>query len=106
MLICGLVFIGAQYALGVELDEKYVFVAKDQLEQKVEGGNFDLINANVAQLKFREKQVDLVVMNPPFGTKQEGIDMKFMEFAMKICNGNIYSMHKSSTRAFISKFCE
>lgn len=32
MLICGLVFIGAQYALGVELDEKYVFVAKDQLE--------------------------------------------------------------------------
>jgi rRNA N6-adenosine-methyltransferase METTL5 len=32
--------------------------------------------------------------------------MKFMEFAMNICSGSIYSMHKSSTRAFIAKFCE
>lgn len=65
-----------------------------------------MIHANVARLKLRSKLVDLVVMNPPFGTKEEGIDMKFMEFAMSICSGNIYSMHKSSTRAFIAKFCE
>lgn len=32
--------------------------------------------------------------------------MVFLEFAMKICEGNIYSMHKSSTRKFIYKFCE
>lgn len=31
--------------------------------------------------------------------------MVFMEFAMKICKGNIYSMHKSSTRNYIKKFC-
>jgi putative methylase len=31
MLICGLVFIGAAYAIGVELDQKYVYVARDQL---------------------------------------------------------------------------
>lgn len=40
------------------------------MEEKVEGGNFDLINANVARLKLRPKTVDLVVMNPPFGTKE------------------------------------
>jgi predicted RNA methylase len=57
-------------------------------------------------LNLRSKQVDLVVMNPPFGTKEEGIDMKFMQKAMDICKGNIYSMHKSSTRPFIAKFCE
>lgn len=72
----------------------------------MEGGAFDLINANVARLKLRPKTVDLVVMNPPFGTKEEGIDMKFLEFAMGICSGSIYSMHKSSTRGFIHKFCE
>jgi predicted RNA methylase len=44
-------------------------------------------------------------MNPPFGTKEEGLDMVFLEFAMKICRGNIYSMHKSCTRKFVNKFC-
>ena len=48
----------------------------------------------------------MVVMNPPFGTKEAGIDMVFLELAMSICSGNIYSMHKSSTRKFIAKFCE
>jgi len=37
-------------------------------------------------------------MNPPFGTKIEGIDMVFVQKAMQNCEGNIYSMHKSSTR--------
>jgi predicted RNA methylase len=53
---------------------------------------------------MRPKAIDLVVMNPPFGTKEEGIDIKFLEVAMHICNGPIYSMHKSSTRAFLQKF--
>lgn len=37
-------------------------------------------------------------MNPPFGTKVEGIDMVFVQKAMQNCEGNIYSMHKTSTR--------
>jgi predicted RNA methylase len=45
-------------------------------------------------------------MNPPFGTKESGIDMVFLEFAMSVCEGTIYSMHKSSTRKFVKKFCE
>ena len=32
--------------------------------------------------------------------------MQFLELAMNSCTGNIYSMHKSSTRDFIIKFCE
>jgi len=69
MLICGLVYIGAMHAIGVELDEKYAYVAQKQLELKVEGGSFELIRADVSRLRLRPKQVDLVVMNPPFGTK-------------------------------------
>ena len=40
MLLTGLVYIGAMHAIGVEIDEKYVRVAQDQLEDKVEGGAF------------------------------------------------------------------
>lgn len=42
-------------------------------------------------------------MNPPFGTKDEGIDLIFLEKARDNCSGNIYSMHKSSTRDFLCK---
>ena len=40
MLLTGLVYIGALHAFGVEIDQKYVRVAQDQLEDKVEGGAF------------------------------------------------------------------
>ena len=78
MILCGLVFIGAGYVLGVEIDEKYVGVAQRQLQEKVEGGNFDLIRADATNLKLRVKQIDMVVMNPPFGTKEENADTKFL----------------------------
>ena len=77
-----------------------------QLEEKVEGGSFEVVNCDVSKLRLREKMFDLVVMNPPFGTKEEGIDCKFLTIAMEICRGNIYSMHKSSTRGFLQKMAE
>ena len=40
MLLTGLIYIGALHAFGVEIDQKYVRVAQDQLEDKVEGGAF------------------------------------------------------------------
>jgi predicted RNA methylase len=55
-------------------------------------------------MRVRKGLVDLVVMNPPFGTREEGIDIKFLEVASEICLGSIYSMHKSSTRGYIKKW--
>ena len=69
MLLCGLVYIGAYFSLGVEIDEKYIRIAQEQLENKVEGGNFDLILADATSLRMHHKKIDMVVMNPPFGTK-------------------------------------
>lgn len=45
---------------------------------------------------------DTVVMNPPFGTRVQGIDMLFLEAALKIAP-RVYSLHKTSTREFIMK---
>jgi predicted RNA methylase len=49
--------------------------------------------------------VDTVVMNPPFGTKKgsEGIDMVFLERGLQMATGAVYSLHKTSTRAYIGK---
>ena len=56
--------------------------------EKFEGATkFELINANVSQWKYpyeTTKLVDMVVMNPPFGTKNEGIDTIFLEKAICI----------------------
>lgn len=47
-----------------------------------------------------------VVMNPPFGTKNNaGIDYAFLQRALKLVRpgGHVYSLHKSSTRDFFKK---
>lgn len=42
---------------------------------------------------------DTVLMNPPFGTKQNnGIDMNFLRIALKLAKQSVYSLHKTSTR--------
>ena len=52
-------------------------------------------------------QFDCVLMNPPFGTQKHsnGIDMAFLRAGLELCSsdGAVYSLHKSSTRAFIAK---
>lgn len=46
-----------------------------------------------------EKYFDTVLMNPPFGTKNNaGVDMKFLQMGIRLSCGSVYSLHKSSTR--------
>ena len=75
------------------------------LEDKFEDSSlFDLIKIDMTNFNlFNEKIFDIVLMNPPFGTKIAGIDVKFIEQAIKSCKGNIYSLHKSSTAEFLKK---
>jgi hypothetical protein len=49
---------------------------------------------------------DVVLMNPPFGTKRKGVDMEFLRVAFGVSRGTIYSLHKSSTRQHIQRMAE
>lgn len=50
------------------------------------------------------KQFDTVIMNPPFGTKNNaGMDMQFLSSALFLARNAIYSLHKTSTRSFIQR---
>lgn len=48
-------------------------------------------------------RADLVVMNPPFGTREEHADRRFLSAAFRIAPV-IYTIHKSSTDRFVRAF--
>jgi len=54
--------------------------------------------------KFKEK-CDVVVMNPPFGTKVRHADREFLVKAFEIADV-VYSFHKSSTERFAKAISE
>ncbi|OZC06447.1 hypothetical protein X798_06569 [Onchocerca flexuosa] len=59
------------------------------------------------QSAFVKPIFDTVIMNPPFGTKNNaGIDLHFVEAGLSILkkNGKLFSLHKSSTRQYNAKF--
>ena len=50
--------------------------------------------------------LDTVVLNPPFGTRQSGVDVTFLHVALQLARTAVYSLHKSSTRPFLVRLCE
>lgn len=77
----------------VDIDQEALELAR----KNVEFGEFFLCDA----LKF-DYVADTVIMNPPFGTRNKGVDIKFIEKALEIAP-IVYSMHKTTTRSFIQK---
>ncbi|GIL76698.1 hypothetical protein Vretifemale_6291 [Volvox reticuliferus] len=65
----------------------------------------DFILADVRHLSHQlpRLRADVVIMNPPFGTKLKGADMAFLRAAFSVATTSVYSLHKSSTREFIAK---
>ncbi|OWK00170.1 METTL5, partial [Cervus elaphus hippelaphus] len=67
--------------------------------------NVDMVQCDVCSLSNRmPKSFDTVIMNPPFGTKNnKGTDMAFLKTALEMARTAVYSLHKSSTREHIQK---
>ena len=47
-------------------------------------------------------KADIVVTNPPFGTRAKGVDMEFLKVASQIATSSVYSLHKVSKKEGIS----
>ncbi|GAA6007115.1 hypothetical protein JCM11491_001515 [Sporobolomyces phaffii] len=50
-----------------------------------------------------DQRPDTVVMNPPFGTWNKGIDAVFLEVGCRVAKTAVYSLNKSSTREFLER---
>lgn len=66
---------------------------------------WDVVQADVRSLKeIGWLSADVVITNPPFGTKNnEGIDAEFLMAAKNIARKSIYSLHKSSCRSGLTR---
>lgn len=115
VLSIGSALVGAAYVCGIEIDEDAVQLALQNCDEMFEEERetpIDFINARVdsnsSSVLFGRfsNLFDVVIMNPPFGTKgNAGADYKFLKEAINLVRpgGNIYSLHKSSTRDFFKK---
>ena len=100
---------GARHAIGVELDEDAIMLAKQNASDFHLLGKFFLVQGDVLALPVSLKRVTdecTILMNPPFGVQDKGADARFLRAAMAIDGvGVIYSFHltNESNRAFLKK---
>lgn len=95
----GALLLGAKKAYFVDKDNSALKLLEENLEKAKNDikGEHEVIESDVSS--FTEK-TDVVIQNPPFGTRQEHIDKIFLETAFSAAN-IVYSFHKLSTKRFI-----
>lgn len=108
MLSIAAAMAGALQVLSVDVDEDALVVARDNVHEFDVSDTVDMLRMDVCAMQTSidcrfVKRFDTVLMNPPFGTKRRGVDIHFLHTALNMAKGAVYSMHKTSTRAFIQK---
>ncbi|MBN2459709.1 methyltransferase [Candidatus Woesearchaeota archaeon] len=99
----GALALGAKKAYLVDIDAKAMELAmenKEFLEEKL-GRKLEAA-FSAGDISMFDEKVDVVIMNPPFGTKNEHIDSAFLLKAMDLAK-TIYTFHKASTKNFIDR---
>lgn len=96
----GLLLMGAKKVFFVDKDKIIMAICQknyQKLAEEYEMGTAEFIAKDIIDFNT---QVDVVVQNPPFGTKNKHIDKTFLEKAF-IVAPVAYSMHKYSTKGFV-----
>ena len=100
----GALLLRANSVFFVDSDKKALETAKNNvLKVKSEGyslGKTKFICQDISKLKIK---ADVVLQNPPFGTKMKHNDIFFLEKALET-SPVVYSFHKSETKAFLQRF--
>lgn len=106
---CGTLGIGAAlldagFCIGFDIDNAALEIAEENRDN-VDCTNIDFIQCDVSTLENSKwhKAFDTVIMNPPFGTKNKGVDVMFLQAAASLAKHSVYSLHKSSTVEHIGK---
>lgn len=100
----GALLLGAESVYFVDSDKDALTITKNNIS-KVKSEGFKLGHAefkcqDVGKLKIKP---EIVLQNPPFGTKVRHMDINFLEKALKMANV-VYSFHKSETKGYLSSF--
>eukprot|EP01091_Cochliopodium_minus_P004106 TRINITY_DN14022_c0_g1_i1.p1 TRINITY_DN14022_c0_g1~~TRINITY_DN14022_c0_g1_i1.p1 ORF type:complete len:213 (-),score=50.69 TRINITY_DN14022_c0_g1_i1:31-669(-) len=108
MLTIASSLLGASFVMAIDIDPSAIEDAKENISIIFdECGDIDFLNCSVENIpESLHSKFDTVIMNPPFGTKIKGIDIKFLEIGSKLSTNSIYSLHKTSTREYIQRNCK
>lgn len=96
----GLLLLGARKVIFIDKDHEIMLICQqnyERIKEEYEIGQAEFITHDFSVF---DGEADIVVQNPPFGTKQEHADKKFLEKAFATAP-IVYSMHKWSTQKFI-----
>jgi putative methylase len=98
ILAIGAKLLGAEKAVGYDLDPKAIELAKNNAEKlRVE---VEFACSDVSEVS---EHVKTTLMNPPFGARVKGKDRPFLSAALRTSEV-IYSIHNRGSLAFIQKF--
>ncbi|KAI8646328.1 S-adenosyl-L-methionine-dependent methyltransferase [Parasitella parasitica] len=104
---CGILSIAANIlgaGVGFDIDPDAIQIAQENSETFEVDIDFVNTDLSVATLDRFKGKLDTIIMNPPFGTKNnKGVDMILLNKAIEIAGTSVYSLHKSSTRNHIEK---
>lgn len=93
----GCLLLGAKKVYFVDKDIKNIEIAKENIAKNSMNKRAVFFSGDV---KDFTKKVDVVVQNPPFGTKIRKADKIFLEKALDLGN-KVYSLHKIESKGFI-----
>ena len=95
----GAYLMGAQKAIGYDIDPNVISIAKEQATK-----NKYQIEFHTQDITTIQKSCDTVLMNPPFGAQKANLkaDRKFIEKGFEIASV-LYSFHLKKTIPFMEK---
>jgi putative methylase len=98
---------GANSALGVDIDEDSIMLAQE-VKDKLKLDNLNFIVSDIDD--FNESlNADTVFQNPPFGSQKNadsGQDLRFIQKAIELETEVLYSFHMQSTEEFLIRYYE
>ena len=89
-----------RHVTGFDIDPDALQIAQENNEHFETSVDFIRTNLdqNIPLRSTQDRPFDVIVMNPPFGTKKNvGIDSRFVQLALQYAP-IVYSLHKTSTR--------
>lgn len=105
----GCLMLGAAKVSLIDIDRDALAILKENVgfvEEnfgKIDEKRYEIINKNIDEIEPDEMARDMIVMNPPFGVKNEHADRKFLEKAFST-RKTVYSIHKAESKMFLEKF--
>jgi len=117
LLYLGIVpLFGCKEIIAIDIDEDALEIAQKNWDSFSFDQPIHFLKGNLEEITFEkqclylgeeklyqfENVIDVVITNPPFGTKKKGIDILFLQKALQISKV-VYSLHKTSTRQFVLK---